>query len=116
MTDSIGRMSVGKMKLTGRHIKRKNKEARTKMQIWRDSARRNLVRQRMRLKLKVALNRASMEDREKDREKNLNPSAFSTMLKPKCEFAADFSTVPRQPKYSKVKAKERIYGKKLRKM
>lgn len=114
MVDSIGRMPVGKTLIAGRHRRRIVNKARRKMQVWRDKARLNLLEQRRRLKLKVARNAKSMQDRKKDREKNLNPLAFSTMPESRklFKYSASHSTLPAKPKYSAVKPRERVYGNK----
>lgn len=114
MVDSVGRMPVGKTLITGRHRRRIISKARRKMQMWRDKARLNLLEQRRRLKLKVARNAKSMEDRKKDREENLNPLAFSTMPKSKKQLkhSLTHSTLSAKPKYSPVEPRERVYGNK----
>ncbi len=114
MVDSIGRMPMGKTLISGRHRRRIANKARRKMQTWRDKARLNLLEQRRRLKLKVARNAKSMEDRKKDREKNLNPVAFSTMPESKklLKYSVSHSTIPVKPKYSPVTPRERIFGSK----
>ncbi len=114
MVDSIGRMPMGKTLIVGRHRRRIVNKAKKKMQTWRDKARLNLLQQRRRLKLKVARNAKSMDDRKKDREKNPNPLAFSTMPESKklLKYSASYSTIPAKPKYSQVKPRERVYGNK----
>lgn len=114
MVDSIGRMPIGKTQVTGRHRLRILSKARKKMQLWCDKARVNILGQRRRLKLKVARNAASMEDRKKDREENLNPLAFPTMPESKrlLKPSLSHSTLPAKPKYSPVEPRERVYGSK----
>lgn len=112
--DSVGRTSLGKTQITGKQRLKVLSKTREKMGIWRDRARDKLLEQRQRLKRKVELNAALMEDRKRAREKNLNPTAFPTLPENRALFkhSLTHSTVPSRPKYSRVQPKQRVYGNK----
>jgi len=118
MTDSIGRSAVGRSARVGK--RRKDFLVRTiqKMEQWRDNARRNMLQQRQRYKVKLEKNQALMRAKKEGSLPNLNPSSFPSKsemgFRPKAvhRFEATHSTVPLRPKYSIVKPAERIYGNK----
>lgn len=114
MVDSVGRMPLGKTQITGGQRLKVLSKTRKKMEKWRDRARDKLLEQRQRLKRKVELNAALMEDRKMEREKNLNPTAFPTLPENRALFKRSLthSTMPSRPKYSRVQPKQRVYGNK----
>lgn len=114
----IGRQSLGREpfgRMGGRSRKNIIAKVRRKMEQWRDNARRKLLEARRRYKFKVERNEASMRRKKLDREKNLNPSVVALM--PSQKYAkkirnpSNWSSVSAKPKYSKVKPRKRIYGK-----
>ncbi len=120
MVDSIGRSPVGRSLMIGkkrRHFLTKTIE---KMELWRDKARLNILRQHERYKKKIKTNQALMKAKKAGRLPNLNPSSKLDNLgfKPKSihRYELTHSTVSRKPLYSIVEPKERIYGNKWKKL
>lgn len=113
MVDSIGRKPIGKVKITGKSRRNVVEKVKKKMEVWRDKARLNILHQRDRYKQKVSMNEALMKKRKSDRKKNLNPVAFSTLHEQKSRPSFNYSTISRKPKYSDVKPRERIYGRRF---
>lgn len=120
MVDLIGRQPLGKQPLgkamSGRSRKSITARVRQKMEQWRDKARQKLLEARRRYSFKVKRNEALMHSKKLDREKNTNPSVVAFM--PSKKFAkilkdspAKWSSVPPKPRYSRVKPRERVYGK-----
>lgn len=98
--------------------KRKARQAIVKAQHNRDEARRKLLRQREKLARRHARNRRQSEERRDDEaEQRENPTTRSTLpsQESNAENAArnSHSTVPKTVKYSKVTARERLYGLRL---
>ncbi len=119
MKNTIGRQSLGREpfgRIGGKSRKIIVAKVRQKMEQWRDNARRKLLEARRRYKSKVQRNEALMHAKQLDREKNLNPSVVAFM--PSKKFSKIFrnptskwSSVSAKPKYSRVKPRKRIYGK-----
>lgn len=117
MTDSIGRMPIGRSPMMGKKRKDFLQKTIQKMEQWRDKARISILQQRRRYKKKVEDNQALMKAKKAGKLPNLNPSATSIILgdMPKSrKYGVTHSTVPLRPRYSLVKPKERLYGNKLK--
>ncbi len=117
MTDSIGRLPIGRSPMMGKKRKDFLQNTIRKMEQWRDKARINILQQRRRYKQKVENNKALMEAKKAGKLPNLNPSATSIIFgdMPKSrKYGVTHSTVPLRPKYSLVKPRERLYGNKLK--
>lgn len=119
MVNSIGRRSLQRQP-AGRAMSGRSRgsiiaKVRRKMEQWRDNARRKLLEMRRRYKSKVEQNEALMRAKKLNKEKSLNPSVVAFM--PSKKFAkmlkgtAKWSGVPAKPKYSRLKPRKRIYGK-----
>ena len=96
--------------------KLKTRHAVQKAKNNRDKARRKLLQQRKKLEQRREQNREQSENNKTDRGSR-NPTAHSTVppQKTNAQNAArnSHSAVPSKPKYSKIPARERLYGLRL---
>lgn len=118
MAEGIGRRQIG---TTAPPRPRRGKRTVVKVtrgaEMARDRGRLRLWEMRQRYKVRVRRGEQEMERRKSERRKSLNPSFLS--LLPSRKYAiqlrnpANWSAAPRKPRYSHVKPRERIYGKRF---
>jgi len=118
MAEGIGRRQIGTIAPPRpRRGKRTIIKVTRGAELARDRARLRLWEMRQRYKLRVRRGEQEMERRKRERRKSLNPSFLSLM--PSRKYAkqlrnpANWSAAPKKPKYSYVKPRERIYGKRF---
>lgn len=117
MTDSIGRLPIGRSQMMGKKRKDFLQKTIQKMEQWRDKARINILQQRRRYKQKVEDNKALMEAKKAGKLPNLNPTSVTIGHgdgSKSQRYGVTHSFIPLRPKYSRVKPKERIYGNKFK--
>lgn len=117
----VGRSSVGHASLMGAKFQgeRQNQErAHKDAQEWRDRARESILRSRDRLKHIFSRNEEKTKKKLENRRKNINPTFFPLTRRFNRRDRPNFtnSTIPNKPKYSLIEPKERLYGKKLKKI
>ncbi|NHV97331.1 MAG: hypothetical protein HA494_06040 [Thaumarchaeota archaeon] len=89
-----------------------------KAELARDRGRIKLLAIRRKLKFQVEGNEAKMSRRKQEQAKNLNPTSRLRTLAAR-EWAklvrnpSNWSSVPLRPKYSSVKPKPRVYGRRF---
>ncbi len=113
---TIGAFSLGRLIRTGSRRKKIIAKIKTKMRIWRDNARLNIIQQGIRYARKIKLNKRLMEIRKADNPKSLNFSAFSSQPRQRDILDLKLSTIPEKPRYSDMKPKKRLYGMRLKRI
>ena len=116
MKKSFSGISVGLKQNSGARLKQTNFKKRSRMEHWRDAARRNLLETRRRYKDKVEKNRAIMKERKSVREKSNNPTFAPLKITVARRQCTAVSLVPAKPKYSKVQPAPRLYGMRLERL